>query len=70
MPTVWSSRGFVTLAAGSCIPEVGGVGGNNISLGLPERSLISRSFVPMAVAVGLTCVIVDPLDPRIRKTIL
>jgi len=37
------------------------LGGTNISFGLPERSLINRSFLAMAMAGGLTCVIVDPL---------
>lgn len=45
------------------------LGGSNISFGLPERSLINRSFLAMAIAAGLTCVIVDPLDVEIRKTI-
>lgn len=45
------------------------LGGSNISFGLPERSLINRSFLAMATAAGLTCAIVDPLDVEIRKTI-
>ena len=45
------------------------LGGSNISFGLPERSLINRSFLAMAMAAGLTCAIVDPLDVEIRKTI-
>jgi len=45
------------------------LGGSNISFGLPERSLINRSFLAMAIAAGLTCAIVDPLDVEILKTI-
>ena len=45
------------------------LGGSNVSFGLPERSLINRSFLGMAIATGLTCAIVDPLDVEIRKTI-
>ena len=45
------------------------LGGSNISFGLPERSLINRSFLAMAIAVGLTCAIVNSLDVEIRKTI-
>lgn len=44
-------------------------GGSNVSFGLPERSLINGSFLAMAVALGLTCPIVDPLDVDIRRTI-
>jgi len=45
------------------------VGGGNISFGLPERSLIERSFLAMAIAAGLSCAFLDPLDVEIRKTI-
>ena len=45
------------------------LGGSNVSFGLPERSLINRSFLPMAMAAGLTSAIVDPLDVEIRKTV-
>lgn len=45
------------------------LGGSNISFGLPERSLINRSFLPMVIAAGLTSAIVDPLDVEIRKAI-
>ena len=45
------------------------LGGSNISFGLPERNLINRSFLAMAISAGLTCAIVDPFDVEIRKTI-
>jgi len=65
--------GVVTLEAIRLIRMNLGVniilGGSNISFGLPERSLINRSFLAMAIAAGLTCAIVDPLDVEIRKTI-
>jgi len=67
------TAGVVTLEAIRLIRMSLGVnitlGGSNISFGLPERSLINRSFLAMAVAAGLTCAIVDPLDVEIRKTI-
>lgn len=67
------TAGVVTLEAITLIRMNLGVnitlGGSNISFGLPERSLISRSFLAMAIAAGLTCAIVDPLDVEIRKTI-
>jgi 5-methyltetrahydrofolate--homocysteine methyltransferase len=45
------------------------VGGSNISFGLPERSLINRCFLSMAMAFGLRCAIVDPSDKELRKTV-
>jgi len=68
------TAGVVTLEAIGLIRMNLGVnitlGGSNISFGLPERSLINRSFLAMAIAAGLTCAIVDPLDVEIRKTIV
>lgn len=65
--------GVVTLEAIRLIRMNLGVnitlGGSNVSFGSPERSLINRSFLAMAIAAGLTCAIVDPLDVEIRKTI-
>jgi len=67
------TAGVITLKAISLIRMNLGVnitlGGSNISFGLPERSLINRSFLAMAMAAGLSCAIVDPLDVEIRKTI-
>jgi len=67
------TAGMVTLEAIRLIRMNLGVnialGGSNISFGLPERSLINRSFLAMAIAAGLTCAIVDPLDVEIRKVI-
>lgn len=67
------TAGVVTLEAIRLIRMNLGVniilGGSNISFGLPERSLINRTFLAMTIAAGLTCAIVDPLDVEIRKTI-
>lgn len=67
------TAGVVTLEAIRLIRMNLGVnitlGGSNISFGLPDRGLINRSFLTMAMAAGLTCAIVDPLDVEIRKTI-
>ncbi len=66
--------GLVTLEAIGLIRMNLGVnitlGGSNISFGLPDRGLINRSFLAMAMAAGLTCAIVDPLDVEVRKTIV
>lgn len=67
------TSGVVTLEAVTLIRLNLGVnitlGGSNTSFGLPERSLIDRSFLAMAIAAGVTCAIVDPLDVEIRKTV-
>ncbi len=41
----------------------------NISYGLPERKLINRTFLSMAVAKGLDSVIIDPLDKLMLRTL-
>lgn len=67
------TAGVVTLEAIRLIRMNLGVnitlGGSNVSFGLPERSLINRSFLAMAMDGGLTSAIVDPGDVEIRKTI-
>jgi len=45
------------------------LGGSNISFGLPDRGLINRSFLAMAMAAGLSSSILDPLDVEIFKTV-
>lgn len=45
------------------------VGASNVSFGLPDRPLINRTFLAMAIAIGLTCAIADPLDVEIRKAV-
>ena len=43
---------------------------SNISYGLPERQLINRNFMAMAIAKGLDGAIVNPLDKAMMATIL
>jgi 5-methyltetrahydrofolate--homocysteine methyltransferase len=45
------------------------LGSSSISFGLPERSLVNRVFLAMAMAAGLSSAIVGPVDIEIRKTI-
>lgn len=45
------------------------LGGSNVSFGLPDRSLINRTFLAMSVPAGLTSALLDPLDSEIRKTV-
>lgn len=46
------------------------VGLSNISFGLPARSYINRAFLTLALAAGLDCAILDPLDQELRATLL
>ncbi len=46
------------------------VGLSNISFGLPARSHINRAFLTLALAAGLDCAILDPLDQELRATLL
>ncbi len=43
---------------------------SNISFGLPARSYINRAFLTLALAAGLDCAILDPLDKELRATLL
>lgn len=40
------------------------LGVSNISFGLPDRNLISNAFVAIAIAAGITCLIVDVAKVR------
>ena len=44
-------------------------GASNISFGMPNRHLINRTFVPMAIAAGMTSAITNPLEQEIRNSI-
>ncbi len=39
---------------------------SNISHGLPMRSYVNQSFVPLALAAGAGCLILDPTDSGVR----
>ena len=44
------------------------LGASNVSFGLPDRNLLNNAFVVMAVAAGVTCLIVDVA--KVRPVIL
>lgn len=44
------------------------LGLSNISFGLPDRNLLNSTFVAMALAAGVTCLIVDAA--KVRPTVL
>lgn len=46
------------------------IGLSNISFGLPARKQINRTFLILAMQVGLDCAIVDPLDQELQAAIL
>jgi cobalamin-dependent methionine synthase I len=43
---------------------------SNISFGLPGRHFINRSFLTLAMAYGLSAVILDPTDKQLMGTLL
>lgn len=44
-------------------------GASNISFGLPNRHLIDATFMPMAMAAGMTTAIVNALNSQVRQAI-
>jgi cobalamin-dependent methionine synthase I len=46
------------------------MGLSNISFGLPARSHINRAFLTLALAAGLDCAILDPLDGKMRAALV
>lgn len=46
------------------------LGASNVSYGLPERKVINAAFLPMVIAAGVNCPIVDPTVPEIARAIL
>ena len=46
------------------------MGLSNISFGLPARSYINRVFLTLALAAGLDCAILDPLDREMRAVLV
>jgi 5-methyltetrahydrofolate--homocysteine methyltransferase len=54
----------------SCYPSARAVAGlSNISYGLPNRDMVNRAFLLMAVAVGLDAAILNPLDAKMMSFI-
>lgn len=45
------------------------LGASNVSFGYPERKLINAAFLPLAIAAGMTCPIVDPTVPEVARSI-
>ena len=43
---------------------------SNVSFGLPERRLINRNFLALAISYGLSAAILDPSDRQIMATLL
>lgn len=69
-----TSQGIVTLETlkeiKSKFPEAKTTFGlSNISFGLPKRSLINRSFLVIAIYLGLDSAILDPLDRKLMSII-
>jgi len=67
-----SMAGLATLEAVRRVKATFGVnqtlGASNISFGLPDRTLVNDAFLPLAIAAGVTCPVVDVA--RVRPAIL
>ena len=67
-----SNAGVVTLQTIELVRQEFGVninlGASNVSFGLPDRHTINQAFLALAMGVGATCAITDPmkLDATIR----
>lgn len=46
------------------------LGISNVSYGMPNRKLLTRTFMTLALSAGLNSAIMDPLDQTLRDTIL
>ena len=69
-----SAQGMVTLRTiekiKSTYPSAKTIMGlSNISFGLPQRGMINRAFLLMAVSAGLDAAILDPLDAKIMSLV-
>ena len=64
----YDRAGFVTLEAISMVKTELGVnqtlGASNISFGLPDRPLINKAFLSLAIEAGVTCPTVDAAQVR------
>ena len=64
--------GFVTLQAIRMVKEQLGVnqtlGASNISFGLPDRPLVNKAFLSLAIEAGVTCPTVDAA--QVRATVM
>lgn len=53
------------------LPQVRTIAGlSNVSFGLPERRLVNRTFLTLALAEGLDAAILDPLDKDLMDTLV
>ena len=73
--SVDTNMGLAALGAISRItaefPGVNAICGlSNISFGLPERHLINRNFLALAMCHGLNAAILDPTDEKLMSTVL
>lgn len=69
-----SNAGWIALETTKLIVREFGVnitmGASNISYGLPDRKYINAAFIAMAIYVGLTCPITNPLVKEVNTAIL
>lgn len=72
--SVQNDFGLIALEVIRCVkqqfPEVNTICGlSNVSFGLPGRAKLNRYFLTMAMAAGLDCAILDPLDSELMDAV-
>src|SRR5437870_8930920 len=45
-------------------------GASNGAFGLPDRPTVNAAFLPLAMHLGLTCAITNPLEAQVRRAVL
>ena len=45
-------------------------GASNVSFGLPQRNMITGTFLAMAIASGMTSAIMNPMHPEVRDCVM
>jgi len=45
-------------------------GASNVSFGLPNRQVVTGTFLAMAIGAGMTCAIMSPLHPEVKSAVL
>jgi 5-methyltetrahydrofolate--homocysteine methyltransferase len=45
-------------------------GASNISFGLPDRMVVSGTFLAMAISHGMTSAITNPMNPQVKQAVL
>ncbi|MEO6572013.1 MAG: methyltetrahydrofolate cobalamin methyltransferase, partial [Ilumatobacteraceae bacterium] len=45
-------------------------GASNVSFGLPNRQVVTGTFLSMAIASGMTSAIMNPMHPEVKSAVM